>query len=395
MMKYIACDKDPDFEKYLADNSESCSKVKTLYQKVKSFQHCAFNIPKAIVSGALKKLGGQQLNQETNVQMLKEYLPFDPETKSQDIADLGLKENFEFFQFVHLAETTRLAPEDTVSVDLEIVSWPGGGSWEALQSEFKDVDVDHAKRMLELTRLRYPKDETMAVRMALDDRYREVNVDHAKRMLELTRLRYPEDEGMAMLMALKNQYKYIDVDHAKRVLELTRLGYPKDEVKAMRMALYKEVNVDHAKRMLELTRLWHPKEKDMAMMMALDNKYKDVNVDHAKRMFELTRIGWPKDNNVAVWKAITLSNQYKDVDVNHAKRMLKLTRILKPNVYLPYMAVEEALTLAAKYKTIDVDKVYEKYQDLKNFWWFWFTSEQELMKKAFKLTHPEVVKEDF
>jgi hypothetical protein len=153
MMEYIVCSKQPDFEKYLADNSENCSNVKALYEKVKSVANCGLNITKNTVNGALTKLAGKQSNQDDNVKMLKEHLQTNPETKSLQTDNLELGERFDFFQFVHVLDLTRLSSANT------------------------------AKQMLEETGRQCNFEQELAVSKALDNRYKDVDVDHAKRML--------------------------------------------------------------------------------------------------------------------------------------------------------------------------------------------------------------------
>jgi len=176
----------------------------------------------------------------------------------------------------------------------------------------------------------------------------------------------------------------------------TRLLWPGNESMAVSAALKNDVNVDHAKRMLELTRLLWPGNESMAVYEALKNEHKDVNVDHAKRMLELTRLGWPDNERYAVLEVLQV--YHKDVDVDQAHRMLRLTKILYPDHIIDSLAALQALKLS-KYKAVDVDKIYEIYQDLKNSnsWYDYLlsTSDSSYMTRAFRLTYPEIVKEDF
>jgi hypothetical protein len=117
-----------------------------------------------------------------------------------------------------------------------------------LNKYHKDVDVDHTHRMLDLTKLLWPDNESRAVSMAMSNFYKDVDVDHAKRMLELTRLFHPDKESMAVQAAMWNKYKNVDVDQTKRMLELTKILIPESTYLALNEAMkpkYKPVDVNN------------------------------------------------------------------------------------------------------------------------------------------------------
>jgi hypothetical protein len=240
--------------------------------------------------------------------------------------------------------------------------------------------------------------------------------------LELTKEVYPgnisEKCATALVLTLDKLYHGdATLKHVKAMLELTRVKNSQNEQKAVMEAFYvryKDVNVDHAKRVFELTQLL-TEDKPVAVEFAMQSEYKDVDVDNAKSLLELAKLSmltsekssqqlWVNEHyrrsgeklspevSEAVLKAAVISTltTYKDVRANHAKSLFKLKKLLYPeNIAL---AAQEALD--PKYNNIDVDKVYKTYQALEKSE-SQKLSEKEIMKKAFKVTYPEILKEDF
>jgi hypothetical protein len=202
----------------------------------------------------LTRLEGKQSNQDDNVKMLKDYLRTNSELDDSNISSFQLDDsNISSFLFVY-----------------------------DINEYHKDVNVDHANQMLELTRLLWPGNDRMAVSDALSNFYKDVDVDHVKRLLDLTRLFYPDDESMAVGMAMNNDYKDVDVDQAKRMLRLTNILFPDYIRLAVNEAMklkYKAVDfkkVDDKYKALKNSKSWY------------DYWYSTSDRDYMKRALELT-----------------------------------------------------------------------------------------------------------
>jgi hypothetical protein len=383
MMNFVTCAKNRDFKKYMFENSENCSKVKELYGKTKRDGNCAFETPEIIYNGALAKFSGKQLSHATNVEMMKEYLSTYYEkddalsTSGESVSDFFRgripEEDFDFFRFTRMLELTKLVFPDDEHIALEV----------ALDAEHKHVNTN----LFRGTKIIYPSEEWSEMQIKVKKLIKELkdaNPD-AKKLLELTKLVFPKDAQRALSMALDRKYKDINPEHAKELLELTKLAYPNDAHIAVTMALdgeYKDISPENAKKVLEFTKLAYPNETFSAVVMALDSDYKDINPEHVNKLLELTKLAFPHDTYSAV--AMALDSKFKKINPENAKKLLELTELIFPQR-------SKAVTLA-------MDTEYnKKYEDLKNSWSWYLSSEEDIMIGALKATHPEfgILKTDF
>jgi hypothetical protein len=416
MMHYIMCAKEPDFEKYLDDNSGNCLKVKELYENIKRIGlKCALDFPKNIVKAAFARLLGEKVSHETNAKMLQEYMAtteFSGETKSELLEHAVNKakgRNFDFFQFENMLQLTRMMTKSE--------------SWirRPLDDKDKDFNANHKKRVFEL----------------VDG----IKLDHIERIFKFTKPAQDFNAEHVKQLLKSKPMKGVKLDHVRRIYELTKLNWEYSSRLAVKEALepkYKDVNAPHADNIvMKLTKFMHPEDIALAVNEALKPKYKNLNVSHAEEILKLTKAIYPNDIPLAVKEAIraammypndialfvdetlpslkpknsnlnvsvikpndiesilfleSLKPKYKNVNIRHAKKMLKLTTIMHPNDV--NSAVKEALK--PKYKYINVEKVHEKFLELLRLQKSDPSDilKNKLVKIALKMKYSEIVKED-
>lgn len=254
----------------------------------------------------------------------------------QDRRERKLKNNFQFFRFAHTLELTKEVYPGNISEKCAVTLVM---TLDAMEYYDGDANLKHVKAILELTRVKNSGDEHHAAMEAFYVRYKDINVDHAKSLFELTQL-LTESKPVAMEFAMQSEYEDVDVDNAKSLLELAKLSMFTTENASVRLSINELYPLSEAMPVLK------------AAVMSTLTKYKDVKADHAKSLFKLKMLLYP--DNIA-------------------------------------LAAKEALD--PKYNNIDVDKVYKTYQALKKSR-SQKLSEKEIMKKAFKVTYPEILKED-
>lgn len=239
MMDFITCAKEPDFEKYLIDNSKDCSQIKKLYKEAKSFGKCAYKTPKIIVDGALAKFRGELVRHETNVRMLREYL--------ENIWVDGL-----------------IFPEHFV---------PN-----------KDFDFFRFKRILSLTEILYPKNPHYAVIEALSPRFKDVNPDKVDKKYQYlkNKLWFPISSDPSNLHVHHSQWAS---DPQRRIKEEQWEGldvHPTNRHHANALNRYKDANRQYGHTTLKYEP-WNPRPsdvrkffKDAIMKSALKSTYPEV-----------------------------------------------------------------------------------------------------------------------